>query len=467
MSASTRAADLANLAALVCFDPSLFRTQLTVNLIAIAANVATLSAMARFSRFPETLLSASVLVVDLALSLFLSGVSIASLAQGVPALWTPGMCHPMTLLYEGSQYTTALMLVTIAVLNWLVVAKHYPAVSFRLAICCIAAVWAVAMSIIVATFATMSLQPTPNGIMCFATMGSPISINSPYIEQRSFTAAPSAADARAGSTGHSGAKHANASTGGTTTGAANATDRNPTARSYDSKGDWRKRARFNPLLVVATILLCLTPVVVIWAYASINARVRAIQRSVHSIIVAPAPNGTGSFEDLGQDLPRASPSTETSASTGSALRLGWSCQRRKGKFDSAVRNLALRSFVTTLVFVAFWGAKMATKLVYFFGEANISIQLLTIGHFLYLSTTVLNPLIFLMYDQRLQSGIAELAAPAILRVMADAQSRMSPGFIGRRQQADASAGDACAGSVHSDDAPRSQSAAAAHAVEMA
>ncbi|KAL2918823.1 hypothetical protein HK105_201657 [Polyrhizophydium stewartii] len=397
-SAASRSPDASYL--YMAFNPAPFAIQIVITSLGAAASAAILAAMARFGRFPETLLSASVLVVDLVLSLFLFGVSVASLAIQAPALGVPGMCHVMTLLYDGSQYAATLTFMVVAVLNWMIVVKHCAAVSTRTALSCVAAVWTFILVVMVATFATSSLFSATNGLG---------------------TAAPAAAAAPSGA---------------------------PSEAPSDSttRFDWRRTAASNPQLVLSVVLLCIMPIVVIWAYTSINMRVRAIERSVREVIGNSVVEGACTLEDLGRDtdLPGkpivVAATSEATDSSGNVLSNSptaaadpssplalWTPYRRRGsssrrhgiggasnhsRFDTALRNIARRSFVTTVVFIFFWGIMIATKLIAFLGTANIPLSVLAAGHFMYLLTTIANPLVFLMYDQRLQTGIAQKLSPA-------------------------------------------------------
>ncbi|KAH6581832.1 hypothetical protein BASA60_002226 [Batrachochytrium salamandrivorans] len=73
--------------------------------------------------------------------------------------------------------------------------------------------------------------------------------------------------------------------------------------------------------------------------------------------------------------------------------------------SSAMKTLALRGFITTAAFIALWAMSMAGKLMMRFQGDIPRRDLMDAGFFLYILTTVVNPLVFVACDYRLSRSL--------------------------------------------------------------
>ncbi|KAH9267185.1 hypothetical protein BASA83_010099 [Batrachochytrium salamandrivorans] len=320
------------------FQPVLMAAQLSIASVGAILNTVLLIAMFRYSRSPEYIFNANILLMDLLLALVLFVLALGSLIGQFPMLAMPGMCHMLTIVYDGSQYATALGFMAIAITNW--------------------------RSIIFRKVKNVGLYITG---LAHIHLGDHIWPRHYHGLERTSRFSQNF---------------------------------NSTDTSTYSHTSYRR----NPYLVVGFILLLITPVAVILAYSHIYLHIRAIDRKLQASLSPPATS-----EIVGNaSLFAASTSRADSSNSAGGMHSPTSLISRPAAnttLSSAMKTLALRGFITTAAFIALWAMSMAGKLMMRFQGDIPRRDLMDAGFFLYILTTVVNPLVFVACDYRLSRSL--------------------------------------------------------------
>ncbi|KAJ8328340.1 hypothetical protein QVD99_000849 [Batrachochytrium dendrobatidis] len=380
------------------YQPSLMGGQLVITTIAILLNSVLLTAIYRNGRSPDYVFNANILLVDLLLALLLFIIAAGSLIQNTPILVTePGMCVAFLLIYDGSQYSIAFCYMAIAIVNWKTIVYRQLEQSYQCILAWLAFTWAATLSIVITMVIMYPPHAIGNGLLCF-----PFSHHFRYIGNSTYDPSNTTHTWQSFTQPRQNFRSNSSRVFGNET-------MNGGRGSFMGKG-----FRRNPFFLMSFCLLIVTPIVVVAAYTHIYMVIRSIDKKLQASFSA---------SEVLDDDTNAKPqkythrldhhqhglsSNEQPSSTSGSPIIQPRAKRVNSKLANAMRTLAMRGFITTIAFIALWALSMCIKLLMRHQNAIPRTDLLKLGHFLYITTTVVNPIVFIVCDYRLSRSLLEL-----------------------------------------------------------